>query len=156
MSDRGATGTLCEVAQLVKGLAWLVPGPPRNLSAMSQDTMIAATNLSYFENPNFPMKLLPRNKVSFRYKFKDFRGTNAVPAPWEGLLETRCRHFQPTQNLSLPLASANFTKYPLTAGSHSYRWISPNLNFTNGTMGTYIPPRQGKIQVCKLEMHNRS
>ncbi|KAF8423516.1 hypothetical protein EV426DRAFT_700129 [Tirmania nivea] len=135
------SGRLCEVAQAVKGLPWLQDEylGTRTEYAWnyrgSHEILNATMNISYFENANFTMDVWDGNKVSFRYKFKDFRGTTAVLAGWEALLETSCRSLESTQNVSIPLGTINSTLYPRT--ERGLRWIHPK----------YKGPRQGIIQL---------
>ena len=110
----------------------------------SPEILIATMNISYFESTNFTMQVLDANKVSFRYKFKDFRGATAVFAGWEALLETSCRRLETTQNIAIPLATINITRYPRTEGS--LRWIHPKSR----------RPRKGIIQLCESRTCNRT
>jgi len=99
-------------------------------------------------------------KVSFRYKFKDFLGPTAVPAGWEALLETSCRRLEIRQNISISLATLNFTEYQSSA---HYRWINPvhwdqadvsgmSDHDYDDTMAHHLydtTPRTETIQMCK-------
>lgn len=126
----------------MKGLPWLRDEYSWDDHG-SAETLIATMNISYFENANFTMEVLDANKLSFRYKFRDFRGTTAVFAGWEASLETSCRRLETTQNVSIPLATVNFTQYPRT--ELGLRWIHPKSR----------RPRKGTIQLCKSGPDNR-
>ncbi|KAF8423525.1 hypothetical protein EV426DRAFT_601855 [Tirmania nivea] len=121
-----ATGTLCEVAQAAKGVPWLEDDSAWDVAAKAnndkdnQRAIVTMMDISYFANDNLTMNVLDGNKVSFRYKFKDFRGTTSVSSGWEAVLETSCRSLKGTEQLP---KTTNFTKFPPV--KLSYRWIFP-------------------------------
>ncbi|KAF8423514.1 hypothetical protein EV426DRAFT_717345 [Tirmania nivea] len=116
-------GSIWGVAQAVMGLPWLLEGAGNSAWDYNDNLeMLDATmDISYFENDNFTMKVLDGNTVSFQYKFQDFRGTTAVFAGWEALLETSCRRLDTTLNVSIPLHTINTDEYPRIGGD--FRWI---------------------------------
>jgi len=94
-------------------------------------------NIKFFASTNFTMEVLQGSTVSFRYKFKDFRGTTAVFAPWEALLETRCQSLNTTMKVDIPLYTINTTEFPGFEGD--FRWIH-RLDDR---------PREEPTQLCK-------
>ena len=104
-------------------------------------------NISHFSNANLTMEVLDGNTVSFRYKFQDFRGINATPAGWEALLKTSCQRFE-SVDMVIPLATSNFTKYPVFYHMR-YRWIySEHAGRLSNDFSTQIP-RNETVQMCK-------
>ena len=82
-------------------------------------------NISHFETGNLDMQVLSDNRMSFTYKFQDFRGDTAepaerlAPASWV----THCQEFFPVQNMSIPVVTTNVTD-PDYARQGRYRWIA--------------------------------
>ena len=111
-------------------------------------------DISYFAKPNFPIQVLDGNKVSFRYKFKDFYGTTTVFAGWEARIETTC---QSVTRDSVPL----ITPGRLTGSGNLYQWIYPSAQILNGSTGLEYSDvsqvssvRNGTIQICKSDAGN--
>ena len=110
-------------------------------------------NVSYFAKPDFPIQVLDRNKVSFRYKFKDFHGTTTVFAGWEARLETTCQHVTLD---SVPLKTLNIIQ-----SEEVFQWIYPFDLILNGSTGLEYSNisqdssvRNGTIQICKSGTSN--
>ncbi|KAF8423518.1 hypothetical protein EV426DRAFT_700130 [Tirmania nivea] len=101
---------ICSLAQILKG-PWGNNGEYIGESPM---------DLSPFSNENLAMNVSEGNKVSFRYKFRDFRGKTAVYSGWEGLIETQCRRVGAIRDVVLGPTALNFTRAPLR---RQYRWI---------------------------------
>ncbi|KAF8423515.1 hypothetical protein EV426DRAFT_115312 [Tirmania nivea] len=134
LSTTIGTGTICELAQVVKGLPWLEYESDWdvavNKTKHNQTAIMTMMNISYFENNNLSMDVLDGNKVSFRYKFKDFKGNQTVVSGWEAVLETSCRSLKGTEHLP---KTTNFTEYPRVKSS--YRWIFPQ-NYDSSVVRT--------------------
>ena len=91
--------------------------------------------IKYFANPNLTMEL-HGTTASYRYKFQDFRGGDAVPSPWEALIETRCQTWNTSLNVGIP-HSTNTKDFNLIPGD--LRWIN---RVDDG-------PREKTVQLCK-------
>ena len=107
----------------MKGLPWLLEGVGNNSWPYSPGVLGDNMGIEYFPNDNFTMNV-DGNTVSFRYKFRDFRGENREFAPWEALLKTSCQTWKGTWNASLlPFTSDTSVKdFELKQGN--LRWIS--------------------------------
>ena len=131
----------------MKGLPWFFPRTDYYYLNTST-TITYAMNISHFSNGNLTMEVLDGNKVSFRYKFQDFKGVAATPAGWEALLKTSCQRFDSAGDMVIPIATSNFTTYPGFNGS-SYRWIySEPLGRLSNDFSTQIP-RNETVQMCE-------
>jgi len=145
-NDSGMAGVLFEMAQTTKGLPWLLPRSRDYLPYLNNtQTTIYAMNISHFPNANLTMEVLAGSKVSFKYKFQDFRGTAAIFAGW-ALVETICQEFVSSQDIVTPLTTSNFTEYSL--GAYDYRWIFPMVRdqYDGGDGG--LIHRNATIQMC--------
>lgn len=128
----------CQTAQLQQGLPWLE----------SHLHLFPSGDISYFAKPDFNFTIIQvsdRQTISFRYKFKDFQGTNATFAGWEAHIETSCQAAETTNNDTVPISAFNFTD------PGSYRWIYP-LDL-NGITEEYDSEnsvlRNSTIKICK-------
>jgi len=74
-------------------------------------------NISSFANDNLYMVHSGGDTVSFRYKFRDFKGETPVFTGWEAVLETHCQEFRIPHDMIIPLRTGNLTEI----GDESYR-----------------------------------
>jgi len=98
--------TIFEMAQIVKGLPWLLPRA--NTSTPYLDSIKAtsyAMDISHFSNLDVYMVLGDQsgNSVTFTYGFRDFRGAKVVPSGLNASLVTHCEAFGDNP---VPLAAA--------------------------------------------------
>lgn len=150
LDDMDMTGMLFQLAQIAKGPSWLLPRTNSSSPYQNETTSISnAMNISQFSNPNLVMNTLGDHTVSFRYKFRDFKGVKTIFTGWEATVYTRCQDFVTSQLLDMviPFTSSNFTKYHLY---NRYRWILPVFDDQtadhSGPDGIF--KRNTTIQIC--------
>ena len=148
--DYEMAAILFKNAQAVKGLPWFVQGRYDTLGLDSTVQLDRTVHLSYvidflhFSNVNLTMEVLGANKVSSRYKFRDFRGTTAVPAGWQALLETRCQDDQDNSASQ----GLNYTLRESEEPQGNYAWI---INEVMPRFGSEIA-KNATIKICKSSM----
>lgn len=77
-------------------------------------------NISVFSTTNCTMEISSGHGVSFRYKFRDFRGATPVFAGWEGLIRTQCRRFETIPDTAVNVSAVNVSADQILG---HYRWI---------------------------------
>lgn len=147
------TGTLCEAAQLLHAPPWLTPSFPWKRLGINETTAAALApfmNISYFAHDNLTMDVTDGNKVSFRYRFNDFRGTTAPFAQWEAFLEMSCQRLENKYDIPLIQVPFNFTDIIKTdMMGLEFRWIYPNY-WDPGSPEFVRVLRNETIQLCKF------
>ena len=151
LPDYEMAAILFKNAQAVKGLPWFIQSTYRTLELNHTGHLSYAMDFLRFSNVNLTMEVLGANKVSSRYKFRDFQGTAMVPAGWQALLETRCQDDQDhgaSQGLNLTLYESLAT---IPQGGISHTWISNEANFFVPKIGGKTS-RNATTTICKSSM----
>ena len=151
-TNSGVTGGIFQMAQVELGLPWLVERINATQPYFNSPKVTSfAMNISYFRNDNLTMEILGGSTVSFKYKFRNFRGEISEFAETSpALVETRCEEFVASQDIAIPPATMNSTQY--YRNPNMYRWISPLFNDQFDSSGYIF--RNATIQMCTSDTIN--